>query len=113
GRRLAEPNPPRNPGYLTKTNTPIEDSPMHRMLSATALLSSLALPLSAQGTDSAASRHHHDDADHAVEGGGTVPAGWTVRADDKGNPKNVKVVTMGKGLPRTLGPASIVYRAED
>jgi hypothetical protein len=86
---------------------------MHRMLSATALLSSLALPLSAQGTDSASSRHHHDDADQAVEGGGAVPAGWTVRADDKGNPKNVKVVTMGKGLHLTLGPAIILYRAED
>jgi hypothetical protein len=86
---------------------------MHRILSATALLSSLALPLSAQGTDTASSRHHHDDADHAVAGGGAVPAGWTVRADDKGNPKKVKVVTMGKGLHLTLGPAIILYRAED
>jgi hypothetical protein len=86
---------------------------MHRMMSVTALLSSLALPLSAQGTDTAGNKHHHDDADHAVEGGGTVPAGWTVRADEKGNPKNVKVVTMGNGLHLTLGPAIILYRAED
>jgi len=86
---------------------------MHRMLSVTALLSSLAFPLSAQGTDTAGTKHHHDDADQAVEGGGTAPAGWTVRADDKGNPKNVKVVTMGKGLHVTLGPAIILYRAED
>jgi hypothetical protein len=84
---------------------------MFRMLSVTALLSSLALPLAAQGSDSAG--HHHDDADHPVAGGGTVPAGWTVRADDKGDPKNVKVVTMGKGLHVTLGPAIILYRAED
>jgi hypothetical protein len=87
---------------------------MHRMLSVTVLLSSLALPLSAQGTDSAAGRHHHDDDDHhAIEGGGTVPAGWTVRADEKGSPKNVKLMTMGKGLHLTLGPAIIIYRAED
>jgi hypothetical protein len=71
---------------------------MHRTLSLTALLSSLALPLSAQGADTGAGRQHHD--------------GWTVRAD-KGNPKNVKVVTMGKGLHLTLGPAIILYRAED
>ncbi|HEY7635197.1 MAG TPA: hypothetical protein VH763_06615 [Gemmatimonadales bacterium] len=86
---------------------------MVRMLSVTALLSSLALPLCAQGTDTASHRHQHDDADQAVEGGGSVPAGWTIRADAKGNPKNVKVVTMGKGLHLTLGPAIILYRAED
>jgi hypothetical protein len=86
---------------------------MHRMLPVTALLSSLALPLSAQGTDSVAGRHHHHDDDHAVEGAASVPAGWTVRADEKGNPKNVKVVTMGKGVHLTLGPAIILYRAED
>ena len=86
---------------------------MYRMLSVTALLSSLALPLSAQGTDTANGRHHHDNAETAVAGGGTVPAGWMVRADEKGNPKNVKVVSMGKGLHLTLGPAIILYRGED
>jgi hypothetical protein len=84
---------------------------MHRMLSVTALLSSLALPVSAQGTDTTA--QHHDDDDHPSVQGGTAPAGWTVRADEKGNPKNVKVVTMGNGLHLTLGPAIILYRAED
>jgi hypothetical protein len=86
---------------------------MHRMLALTALLSSLTLPLSAQGSDTATGRHHRDDADASVAGGGTVPAGWTVRPDEKGKPKNVKVVTMGTGLHLTLGPAIILYRAED
>jgi hypothetical protein len=85
---------------------------MHRMLSVTVLLSSLALPLSAQ-TDTAPSRHHHDETGPAAEGAATVPAGWTVRADEKGKPKNVKVMTMGKGLHLTLGPAVILYRPED
>jgi hypothetical protein len=83
------------------------------MLSATLLLSSLALPLSAQGADTATVRHHHDEAGDAAEGAATVPAGWTVRADEKGKPKNVKVIEMGKGLHLTLGPAIILYRAED
>jgi hypothetical protein len=85
---------------------------MQRMLSVTFLLSSLALPLSAQ-TDSATGRRQHDKTDHAAGGAATVPAGWTVRADEKGKPKNVKVVSMGKGLHLTLGPAIILYRAED
>jgi hypothetical protein len=76
---------------------------MRSSLSAAALLAALTTPLAAQ--DSA------EHADHAVQGGGAVPAGWTVRAD-KGEAKNAKVVSMGSGLHLTLGPAIILYRTE-
>jgi opacity protein-like surface antigen len=76
---------------------------MRSSLSAAALLAALTIPLAAQ--DSA------EHADHAVQGGSAVPAGWTVRAD-KGEAKNVKVVSMGSGLHLTLGPAIILYRAD-
>jgi hypothetical protein len=56
--------------------------------------------------------HDHDDHDHAVEGGGTVPAGWTVRTDGSAPTTNVKVVPMGGGIHVTLGPAIILYRAQ-
>jgi hypothetical protein len=72
---------------------------MRSMLSA-ALLSLLAAPLAAQ-----------DHADHAAAGSGAVPAGWTVRAD-RGDAKNAKIETMGKGLHVTTGPAIILYRAD-
>ena len=65
------------------------------------LLLGLALPLTAQ------------DADHAVAGGGALPAGWSVRTDDNAATANVKVVTMGKGIHVTLGPATVLYRAAD
>jgi hypothetical protein len=54
----------------------------------------------------------HGDPDHAVEGGGTMPAGWSVRTDDNAPTANVKVVTMGNGIHVTLGPAIILYRAQ-
>lgn len=59
-----------------------------------------------------AAHHDHDDHDHAVEGGGTVPAGWTVRTDGSAPTTNVKVVPMGGGIHVTLGPAIILYRAQ-
>lgn len=73
---------------------------MQSPLSAAALLVAISTALSAQG-----------DPDHAVAGGGTVPAGWTIRADE-GDAKNAKVVSMGQGLHLTLGPAIILYRAD-
>jgi hypothetical protein len=73
---------------------------MRSSLSTAALLASLATPLAAQ-----------DHADHAAPGGGTAPAGWTVRAD-RGDAKTAKVVSMGKGLHLTLGPAIILYRSD-
>jgi hypothetical protein len=74
---------------------------MRSTLSTAALLAMLVTPLAAQDRD----------ADKAAPGGGSVPAGWTVRAD-KGDAKNAKIETMGKGLHVTTGPAIILYRAD-
>jgi opacity protein-like surface antigen len=73
---------------------------MRSSLSIAALLAALTAPAAAQ-----------DHADHATTGGGTAPAGWTVRAD-RGDAKNAKVQGMGKGLHVTTGPAIILYRAD-
>jgi hypothetical protein len=80
-----------------------------------ALLLSLGLgPLAAQDADHQAKHEHaeHGDADHPVQGGGALPAGWSVRTDDNAATANVKVVEMGKGIHVTLGPAIILYRAK-
>ena len=45
-----------------------------------------------------------------MQGGGALPAGWSVRADEDAGTANVKVVAMGKGIHVTLGPAIILYR---
>ena len=81
-----------------------------RTLPAVALLLCLPFALRAQEA-----RHPtgHEHADHAVEGGGTLPAGWTARADNAGGLANVKVVPMGSGIHVTLGPAIILYKASD
>jgi opacity protein-like surface antigen len=76
---------------------------MRSSLSAAALLAALTTPLAAQ--------ENPEHADHAAPGGGAVPAGWTVRAD-RGDAQNAKVVSMGRGLHLTLGPAIILYRAD-
>jgi hypothetical protein len=76
---------------------------MRTILSVAALAAALALPLGAQ--------EHAHDADHAAPDGGGAPAGWTVRAD-RGDASGAKVVTMGKGLHVTTGPAVILYRAD-
>jgi hypothetical protein len=73
---------------------------MRSTLSAAALLAAFAVPIHAQ-----------TDADKAVSGGGNVPAGWTVRAD-KGDAKNAKIVSMGKGIHVTTGPAVVLYRPD-
>jgi hypothetical protein len=75
---------------------------MRSSLPAAALLAALSLPLAAQETPY--------DADQPARGG-AVPAGWTVRAD-KGDASEAKIVTMGKGLHVTTGPAIILYRAD-
>lgn len=72
-------------------------------------------PLTAQEAGRQGGHDHADqakqaDPDHGVAGGGTVPAGWTARADDSAGTANVKVVPMGKGIHVTLGPAVILYR---
>lgn len=53
------------------------------------------------------------DKDRAVEGGGTLPAGWSARPDRQGDVKNVKFVVMEPGYHLTLGPAAILYREQD
>jgi hypothetical protein len=51
--------------------------------------------------------------DHAVAGGGMLPAGWSARPDGDGDVKNVKFVVMEPGYHLTLGPAVVLYREED
>jgi hypothetical protein len=51
--------------------------------------------------------------DHAVEGGGVLPPGWTARPDEAGVLKSVKFVIMEPGYHLTLGPATILYREQD
>jgi hypothetical protein len=70
-----------------------------RLTPTAALFALLATPLWAQA-----------DPDKAVAGGGALPAGWAVRVDGKADTKKVKVVSMGKGIHVTLGPAIILYR---
>jgi hypothetical protein len=76
---------------------------MRATLSAAALFAALTLPAAAQ--------EQAHDPDHAAEAGGAAPAGWTVRADG-GDASGAKIVTMGKGLHVTTGPAIVLYRAD-
>jgi hypothetical protein len=54
-----------------------------------------------------------EDPDRPVEGGGTLPTGWSARPDKDGDVKNVKFVVMEPGYHLTLGPATILYREQD
>lgn len=74
------------------------------------LCSSSASATLAQSSDSTQQRHHQD---HAVSGGGVLPAGWSARPDDHGDIKSIKFVTMEPGYHLTLGPAVILYRQRD
>jgi len=75
----------------------------------TAFFSGLTLALLVAPAASAQSQDH----DRAVEGGGTLPAGWSARPDGTGDLKSVKFVTMEPGYHVTLGPATIFYRQAD
>ena len=77
---------------------------------ACALLSLLHAPSAGAQTSSPASK---EDPDAAVQGGGTLPAGWSARPDGGGDVKNVKFVTMTPGYHLTLGPATLLYRESD
>ena len=79
-----------------------------RVLPILALVTSFPLAIHAQESQKPAG---HEHADHAVQGGGTIPAGWTARPDDKADLTNVKVVPMGSGIHVTLGPAIILYKS--
>jgi hypothetical protein len=78
-----------------------------RVLSIIAFATCLPLSIQAQESQKPAG---HEHADHPVEGGGSLPAGWTARPDGKAELTNVKVVTMGTGIHVTLGPAIILYK---
>jgi hypothetical protein len=54
-----------------------------------------------------------EDPDKPVQGGGSLPAGWSARTDKEGELANVKFVTMEPGYHLTLGPATILYRQKD
>ncbi len=41
-----------------------------------------------------------------------LPPGWTARPDEGGDPSKIRFITMEPGYHLTLGPASILYRAE-
>jgi hypothetical protein len=83
---------------------------MYTALYTSALgLALLAAPaLVAQSTSSA-----KEDPDKPVQGGGSLPAGWSARTDKEGQLANVKFVTMEPGYHLTLGPATILYRQKD
>lgn len=80
-----------------------------RALLSTAVLTALSTALLVAPT--ALPAQETADPDQAAAGGGSVPPGWTVRAD-KGDAKAAKVATMGKGLHVTTGPAIILYRSD-
>jgi hypothetical protein len=73
--------------------------------------SMLALALAA--TPAVAQEHGADHRDNAVQGGGTLPAGWTARADNNRPLTNLKFEVMAPGHHVTTGPAAIVYREAD
>jgi hypothetical protein len=53
------------------------------------------------------------DPDHAVTGGGALPAGWQARTDGGRPMTNVKFEDMAPGWHLTVGPAVILYRDAD
>jgi len=81
---------------------------MRRTLLALALLA-VAAPLAAQDP----AGHSHDP-DHAVAGGGTLPAGWSARLDRAdASLANVRVIPMGSGFHVVTGPAVLLWRPAD
>ena len=72
-------------------------------------LSLLALALSA----APALAQQHADHDRAVQGGGTLPAGFLARADNARPLANLKFEAMAPGHHITTGPAVIIYRDAD
>lgn len=86
---------------------------MRRLLTTVALVA-IASPLAAQGVKPQA---RDNDPTHKVSGG-TLPAGWSVRVDDKDASRgmtanDLKFITMGPGLHVTTGPAAIFYNPAD
>ncbi len=78
-----------------------------RAVQAVTLFLAVPLVLRAQESQRPAGQEH---ADHAVKGGGTLPAGWSARPDGTADLSNVRVATMGSGIHVTLGPAILLYK---
>ena len=75
---------------------------MRKLIVTLAALAVAASPLAAQD--------HQHDPDHAVAGGGTLPAGWQAHLDRAdANLADVKFVAMGDGFHVTTGPAVILW----
>lgn len=75
----------------------------------------IALPLMALtlAAGPVLAQEHEHDPDHAVAGGGTLPAGWMARTDRNAALTNVKFEAMAPGHHLTTGPALILYREGD
>ena len=61
-----------------------------------------------QSTDTAT-----DKQGGAIQAAAALPPGWTARPDEGGDPSKIRFATMEPGYHLTLGPATILYRAED
>jgi len=61
-----------------------------------------------QSTDTATSKQGG-----AIQAAAALPPGWTARPDEGGDPSKIRFATMEPGYHLTLGPATILYRAED
>jgi hypothetical protein len=75
---------------------------MRHFLAAAALSFTLAAPALGQA-----------DPDKAVQGSGTLPAGWMARMDGGAALTKVSFVDMAPGWHISLGPAGTFYRAAD
>lgn len=72
---------------------------------------SLIFALMLGATTSMAAQGH--DPDKAVKGGGELPSGWMARTDRDASLEKARVVMEDGNLRVTLGPALILWRAED
>ena len=76
-------------------------------------LSTLLLLTLAAGPVAAQQHMGMKDPDKAVQGGGTLPTGWSARTDRNAPLTNVRFYQMGGGVHATLGPAAIFWQAGD
>src|SRR5690348_15442249 len=94
GRRLSRDAHVRNPPSPHIPRISMRTPSAARMLLVPTLLFTLLGRLEAQDSARAAG-HDHADHDVAVPGGGTIPAGWSVRPDRGASTANVKLAPMG------------------
>ena len=73
----------------------------------------MVLAFAACGATAPLAQQHGADMDKMM-GGGTLPAGWSVRLDSGSTkPEGVSVTPMGGGIHFKSGPAGVYYRAAD